>query len=442
MRETPCLNKTLYSTILRNLFWVLLLLLPFSIGIDFNGHQIEIPNEPLLIITSIVGFFYAYQTQAWNFVFFKHPLFLASIVYVGWASICTLFSNHFYVSAKYTLVDLVHWWVYFCLMGIVFNKLKNEYSKAWLLYTLSFVVVLILAWYKHAQYGFSLDTSVLVARPFYFDHALYSCTALLLLGFSLPHWWYEKAPFKYFFRIASLFLLIGVYLSFSRAAWLSMMGALVLTSYIACVKPSFRHFFFLLSTLIGISMLVFFLLISKNESQVLSKQGNSWQHLQSTLNVSTDVSNLERLNRYSCAWRMFKTKPIVGYGPGNFIIDYYSFQLDNEMTRLSVDHHQRHRPGKGGGAHSEYLQALSEKGLMGFLAWLVLVLVMIWSVVNINIEATSTNIRFMALGFLFGLLTFFIHSLFNGFFHHEKIAALVWMAMAGIINLNQYSSAN
>lgn len=434
MEQTKHIYIIRYDRLLQNLIKGLLLLLPFSIPIDFGNHQLEIPNEPLLIMTSFIGLIYAYREQVWKLPFFRHPLFLASSAYIGWTLVTTLFSNHFYVSVKYVLVGSVHWWVYFCLAGIIFSKTKPEDSKIELFYIFSFISVLLLAWFRHGQYGFSFDTSVFVARPFYFDHALYSCAALLLLGFSLPYWWQKKAPYLWFFRTASLFLLLGVYFSYSRAAWLSMIGAFFLTIIIACFKPHFKTFLVVVVSLVSIVGFVVFLLISKKENQVLSKQGSSWQHLQSTINVSTDVSNLERLDRYSCAWRMFKTKPVLGYGPGNFIIDYYPFQKEDEMTRLSVRNHGKHRPGKGGGAHSEYLQALSEMGFIGLLAWLVLILTMIYTVVQINIKSSSPSTRLIVLGLLFGLLTFFIHSLFNNLFHHEKVSALVWLALATLVH--------
>ena len=53
-------------------------------------------------------------------------------------------------------------------------------------------------------------------------------------------------------------------------------------------------------------------------------------------NITTDVSNLERLNRYSCAWRMFQDRPITGFGAGTFPIAFLPYQRQEEMTRISV----------------------------------------------------------------------------------------------------------
>ncbi|MCK7541556.1 MAG: hypothetical protein MZV63_67070 [Marinilabiliales bacterium] len=38
------------------------------------------------------------------------------------------------------------------------------------------------------------------------------------------------------------------------------------------------------------------------------------QHLRSASNISTDQSNLERINRWKCALRMFAEKPLCGMG--------------------------------------------------------------------------------------------------------------------------------
>ena len=453
------MNNISYNNILRYLMRGILLFLPFSIAVNFGSHQLELPTEPLLAIIGSVGLYYTYRERAWKMPFFRHPLFLVSAIYMSWTIICTLFSNHFYISAKHTTVTLAHWWVYFCLWVIVFSKSitesnllslspsalvsvkeRNDSGKMkfdavpWLLYGFSFAFILFYAWWQHSQYDFRVDASVLVARPFYFDHALYSCVALLLFGCMVPFWWQRtKDSWLWLGRILSVLFLIGVYLSFSRAAWLSMFGATVLIGAIGFFRLKFKQFLIISGVLILFVVAGLAIIIPKEGSQVLSKQGDSWQHLRSTLNVSTDISNLERLNRYSCAWRMFKTKPVLGYGPGNFIIDYYPFQRPDEMTRLSVTNHGKHRAGKGGGAHSQYLQALSEMGLIGGLLWLALILMTIKTSIRILQKSTVSFNRKIVLGILFGLLTFYIHSLFNNFFHQEKVAALVWSALAVLI---------
>jgi len=92
----------------------------------------------------------------------------------------------------------------------------------------------------------------------------------------------------------------------------------------------------------------------------------------SAANVTTDLSNLERMNRWVAAWRMFREKPLTGFGPGTYQFAYIPYQEPGLINRLSVTNPWDVPEGSGGTAHSEYLLALSEMGIMGLLGWIVL----------------------------------------------------------------------
>lgn len=72
--------------------------------------------------------------------------------------------------------------------------------------------------------------------------------------------------------------------------------------------------------------------LEKNRQDTSS---NLEEHLQSISNISTDASNLERINRWHSAFRMFAERPIFGWGPGTYSFEYAPFQLSTEKL-LSV----------------------------------------------------------------------------------------------------------
>ena len=61
------------------------------------------------------------------------------------------------------------------------------------------------------------------------------------------------------------------------------------------------------------------------------------KHVESISNVSSDASNLERLNRWSCAWAMFVERPIAGRGPGTYQFEYAPFQTAELRTQISTN---------------------------------------------------------------------------------------------------------
>jgi O-antigen ligase len=153
--------------------------------------------------------------------------------------------------------------------------------------------------------------------------------------------------------------------------------------------------------------------------------------------LEKDVSTLERLNRYSCAWRMAEQRPWTGFGPGTFQFQYLPFQRPEEMTRISISDPARDlhpdQLGRGGGAHSEYLQALAEGGWPALLWWLLLAGTSVFMGVKLYLSAQSKESQWFALAVTFSLLTFFIHAFFNNFLHDGRVAALVWGQVVRVV---------
>ncbi len=436
-----------WSPLLYRLLSVLSILLfvslPFSIGIDFNAgmHQINLPSEPILGVLTLLSLTWFLLHGFWSRSFYLAPIGLAGLVFISIMLVTSLTSTIPWVSFKYSLIAGVHWWVFFHMLPLFFDHKASRLTAVFRTYVLGFLLILAYAWYQHSQYGFRIDASVLTARPFYFDHALYSCCALLLLGFIYPSISLSKHKLKQAtFGICGLLLLVGLYLSFSRAAWLSAVLAGIGALIVWIFRLRLKHLL-VLSIIGGSSILLLTLQLPANENKIQSNAStakNPIEHLSSILNTNNNVSNLERLNRYSCAWRMFKDRPIHGFGPGTYERQYLSYQREDDMTTISVTEFGRHRPGMGGGAHSEYLQALSESGILGLLSWVLLILAFLFTSLEL-IRLGSTWEMTLALGSFFGLSTYFIHGVFNNFLHHDKIAALVWGGLAVLQFLYQSS---
>ena len=75
-------------------------------------------------------------------------------------------------------------------------------------------------------------------------------------------------------------------------------------------------------------------------------------------------------------------------------------------------------------------------GLLGGLLFLSLILTSLRSAIRVYWNGNPSQ-QILVLGLLFGLLTFFIHGLFNNFFHQGKIAILIWSSMAILTNLER-----
>ncbi|MCF8232388.1 MAG: O-antigen ligase family protein, partial [Bacteroidales bacterium] len=162
--------------------------------------------------------------------------------------------------------------------------------------------------------------------------------------------------------------------------------------------------------------------------------GDFYKHVQSIYNISTDASNLERINRWKSALRMFEERPVVGWGPGSYQFVYAPFQRSKEKTIISTNF------GNRGNAHSEYLGPLSESGVLGALTVILIVLLVLNRALRIYKESDNSEIKMLALSSLLALTTYFVHGVLNNFLSRDKLSVPVWGIMAIIVALDIYHS--
>ena len=233
--------------------------------------------------------------------------------------------------------------------------------------------------------------------------------------------------------------LIGLFFSYSRAAWLSLIAALLV---LAVIKLKVK--FSILATIAVAGLL--FLFLSWDSIQ-MELERNKFEHtteefgekLQSATNVTTDASNLERLNRWSCAIEMFYERPVFGFGPGNYAFQYARFQEPENTTIISTTN------GDMGNAHSEYLGPLSEMGLMGLIAMLLIVAALFYKGITLyqRWPEEEKETRTLLLAMIMSLATYFVHGILNNYLDTDKAAVPIWTIAAIFIALEaQLPEAN
>jgi O-antigen ligase len=156
------------------------------------------------------------------------------------------------------------------------------------------------------------------------------------------------------------------------------------------------------------------------------------EHVTSISNVSSDASNLERLNRWNCAWEMFKERPIVGWGPGTYQFVYAPFQRAKDLTIISTNQ------GDGGNAHSEYLGPLCEQGVMGSLLFIVLLLAISNLAFRLFYSAKDRELKILIASSYLGLMTYYIHGVLNNYLDTDKASVPFWGFTAVLVAIDLY----
>lgn len=416
------------------LFCGLLFCIPLSVPVQLSAIQLNIPAEPFIGVLAIILFYLIDLQAILQSKFISHPITAVGLIYHLWMLAMVPFSSDIIVSLKYTLVNLSHFWVFY--FGFYFYSGRQALKILnWMAcYGFGFLLVVFYGLIIHSRYDFRIDAAPLAIRPFYNDHAIYGASAAFLIAFLLFN--FNNHSIKAIYRVLfGVGLSAALILSFSRAAWLSSMVGLCLLLSVKVAKFRFKH---LAGFLLFIIMLTGALIKFSSPFSTITAESkkDSWtNHIKSIVNITSDVSNLERINRYSCALRMWMDKPVTGFGPGTFQKSYLSYQKPEEMTRLSVttpraQDGKPHPFGRGGGAHSEYFQALAELGFPGLLGWAGLLLASLYTSLKLYHKAGKQEHKALILAILFGLTTYFTHALFNNFLHSEEISALFWAALA------------
>ena len=285
----------------------------------------------------------------------------------------------------------------------------------------------------HASYGFGEKEGHWVMWPFFKDHTIYGST----IAFSIPLIFglYFSKKHTPIIKVVLLglisVLLIGLFFSYTRAAWLSVFAALLV---LAIIKLKIKF-----SILATIGAVVLASIYFSWDSIQMNLERNKMEHtteefgekLQSATNVTTDASNLERLNRWSCAIAMFQDRPVFGFGPGTYAFEYARFQRPENLTIISTNF------GDAGNAHSEYLGPLAEMGFLGMLAMLLIVAVIFYKSITLYNKWPDEDqeMKIILLAMILALVTYFVHGILNNYLDTDKAAVPIWAFCATFIAL-------
>ena len=336
------------------------------------------------------------------------------------------------VSLKFMLSKL--WFIVpsFFLCSIMFKKPKNIDLFIWL-YIASLCIVCVYTIIHHAMFGFDGDSAHWVMTPFYNDHTAYGAALAIYLILALTYVFLpgiKKSRRILIIGIVAL-LSLALVLSNCRAAWLSVIAAF---GVLVCVllKIKFRWIATVVVVLVGLFLVFQNQIIDAMEKNNQDASGDFVENVQSITNISTDASNLERLNRWQSAFRLFNERPLFGWGPGTYQFVYAPYQMSKEKTIISTN------AGDGGNAHSEYFGPLAEQGIIGSLLVLVLVIVTIYSGLKTYHRAKNKKAKILVLGATLAFISYFIHGLLNNFLDTDKLSVPVWGCAALIVAIDLF----
>lgn len=424
----------LFFFALDKVLYIITFCTPLAINLrDFDDRlSLSLPTEPLLFGALIFFFIKLIFERQYDIKVLKHPVTIAIIINLLWMFITALTSELPLVSFKFLISRL--WFVvpFYFVAIILFKNMNNIRIITWM-YAIPLVIVIIYSTYRLFIWSFDEQAAHWVMDPFYNDHTAYGAAIALFIpvfaAFLLDK--HYNRTMKLFAGMVLFFLIVGLLCSFSRAAWISVLAALVIAGLVF-LKIKFRWIF-----LTGFIILAVFLyyqndILMKLEKNKQDSSANLVEHVQSISNISSDASNLERINRWQSALKMFKERPVLGWGPGTYQFVYAPFQQTKDKTIISTN------AGDKGTAHSEYIGPLSESGLLGMLSILAIVIVISITAIRVYKQAKNPETKILALSYFLGLVTYFIHGTLNNFLDTDKSSVPFWTFAAAIVAIDVF----
>lgn len=419
---------------LDRLILLVVFLTPLAINLQNleGGLGLSLPTEPIIFGIMLIFILKQFHQNTVDQKVIKHPITIAIIVNLIWIFITSITSDIPSVSFKF-LVSRLWFVIVFYFVGVQLFKKYDVIKKFSWLYIIPFAIIIIYTLYSHYLLGFEEKPANYVMSPFYNDHTVYGA----MLAMFLPVLIFFTMNKKYLpsIRMSAVLLLllfmVALVFSYTRAAWVSLAVAVV--AYIMLLLHI--RFRTLMIIFLGISTVLYVyqtevkMALEKNR-QDASADFN--EHIQSISNVSTDASNLERLNRWSAAFRMFEERPLFGWGPGTYAFEYAPFQHANEKTIISTNRGDR------GNAHSEYIGPLSESGVLGLVTFVIIILCVLSTGFRLYYTIRDNETRKLVLVTLLGFITYIVHGCLNNFLDTDKASVPFWGFIAILVAIDLY----
>lgn len=409
------------------LFWFLL---PFSIEFELpGGFGTDLPSEPLMLVLSYCGLLLlGFRMNTLNKKLFTHPISLLLVLHLGWIAFASFFSTNVLFSVKYLLAKT--WYVLpFFFLPIALNK-KIEYHKLFKYFLVGLFVSIVYVMLRHAQLGFGFDAINKAVRPIYRNHVNYG----IMLIACLPYYVYlcsqSVIKSKGMHLAGLLVLLAAIYLTYTRAAHISVVLAIAVYFVVKLKMARYA----VLAGIIAVLALSVYLVSGNRYLEMAPEYTKAIEHkkfdnlVEATYKME-DISTVERFYRWIAGVNMISAKPITGFGPACFYSEYKSYTVTSYKTYVS-DNPER------SGIHNYYLMTAVEQGIPGLLIFLALAIIPILYAEKYYHKLKSASDKALIMAAIVCHVCILAVLLINDLLEADKVGPVFFLGLAIIVSLS------
>ena len=417
----------------RKIFYILFFFIPLTVEVWLpNGVVTDMPTEQIAVLLTGIYLLYVLRNgKNMRPDFALHPISLMLLIHLGWMFFTAITSEDFIISLKFSLAKTWYVTPFFFLAGSLLKTEKEMRTLTWVvLIPLSFTILYVLA--RFAAFGFSFSDVNKVMFPFYRNKVAFACMVSIFLPFA----WFMRQGYRKFsiprllLTAATVLLLVGVQLSYTRAAYVTIamgIGAYFMIKW-RLMKTGLA-FAAIIGILYAVSMVNHNTYLDHKPVYEKTITHEDFNDLLSATTKGQDVSTMERVYRWVAGGHMIAEKPWLGWGPGTFTTFYKTYALAGFRTYVSDNK-------EGSGIHCYYLMTFVEQGFPGMFLFIGLVFFVLLKGEVVYHQTTDPARRRMLSAALVTTVIIDGLLLMNDLVETDKIGSFFFLCMAVIINVD------
>jgi O-antigen ligase len=418
---------------IRPAFYLLLFTLPLSFEFNLSDSLgTDLPSEPLmLLLTGALILRALYRPEE---IRLNHWFDLLLLTHWCWLAATVLFAEIPLIALKFLLAKTWYILTFYTLTRILLTRPERWQRAIWLV-LVPLALTHLIALLRFRAYDFAFADVNKVVVPFYRNHVTFAALAVVVL----PYGWYLFRQLRGRFLLRALVLtmlliiLAGVQFSYTRAAYVALIGG---------VAATFLIRWRLLIPSIGVAAVVAvtFLASMVKDNHYLNfapDYNKTITHYEFSDLVNAtyklqDISTMERVYRWIAGFYMIGERPWTGFGPNNFYHHYQAYTARAFRTYVS-DNPER------SGIHSYYLMTAVEQGLPGLAIYLLLILAVLVMGERIYHRTREPRRKGLVLTALASLVIIHLLQTMNDLVETDKVGPFFFMAMALLVGVDQYN---
>lgn len=414
-------------------YFLLLGTLPLSFEYSFSENLgTDLPSEPLMLLMAGVVILKAVWRPAE--IRIHHVFDGLLLVHVSWIAATAVFAEIPLIAVKFLLAKTWYILAFYTLGRIMLNNPARWEKAVWFV-LVPLVITHVIALIRFRTYGFAFADVNRVVTPFYRNHVTFAALAVVLLPYAWFLWQRLNGRLLLKVLVAGmvLVLLAGVQFSYTRAAYVALLGGVAAFFLIRwrLMKPAIGVALILAVTFLG-SMIRDnrFLDFAPDYNKTVTHY--EFSDLVNATYKLQDISTMERVYRWIAGFYMVGERPWTGFGPNNFYENYQSFTARAFRTYVS-DNPER------SGIHNYYLMTAVEQGIPGLLIYLGLILTVLLAGERVYHRTREPHRKALVLTALCSLVVIHLLQTMNDLVETDKVGPFFFLNMAAIVGVDLYN---